>query len=365
MVDNNELIKIYRNHLKELQKQYPQKPLIIADMGGTGQQKTALKLMIEYLYDPDQFESYYLPQRKGKSQIIRAEAVEYRKVINAEQILSLIKNFEYGGAFRVLGKPDPEEPLLQLVWQLLHFAAYRKDQLYEVAGQFTHIPKHLILSGIETSKLNFLENYRKKKPVSGFPDWAKKIFSLQDYFRLFEILLLVQKYHEMGDYSKTVLNLHRFVENYASFCIQTYERQFPAEYETKANAAVRELTQILRSRSRNSRPYRKGKSVPFYVTIAAQIEPHNQVHQQFIREFAQTNSLLNWTAFRQKKNIALDTLRNSIAHEGKGIDEKTFNRIFQINSFIPQWIQRMGISESPYDQLNTLIEDLLKREEII
>jgi len=90
VTDNNQLLVFFRDTLKDLKQKYPEAKFIICDAGGTPQQKLALKIAVEFLFDKEEFDVLYKPI--DKDELVKVDHYEYRKIILAEQIFSLINN---------------------------------------------------------------------------------------------------------------------------------------------------------------------------------------------------------------------------------------------------------------------------------
>ncbi|MCZ2101498.1 MAG: hypothetical protein LC107_08185 [Chitinophagales bacterium] len=99
VIDNGGLLKFYRSELTRIKKKYDAPFITICDAGGTAQQKMALKVIAEYVFDASQYEILYVEKN---SLITDVNVNEYRKVINSEQAISLIKHGEFGAAAELL-----------------------------------------------------------------------------------------------------------------------------------------------------------------------------------------------------------------------------------------------------------------------
>ena len=103
VTDINALMQFYRDTVNNLLLQHPDVKFVLADAGGTSQQKSALKIILEYLLDTDQFEAYNIKFKGGKSIPEQIASDEYRRVINQQQIGQLIQQYDYTGALVVSG----------------------------------------------------------------------------------------------------------------------------------------------------------------------------------------------------------------------------------------------------------------------
>ncbi len=59
-----------------------------------------MKIMAEYLFDEAEFEMYNISQG-ARMPVEKIESLEYRKVIDGEQIEALVKTYNYSGAIQI------------------------------------------------------------------------------------------------------------------------------------------------------------------------------------------------------------------------------------------------------------------------
>ena len=85
VTDNEALLRAYQQEIRKMTRRYPDRQYILCEAGGTAQQKSSLKIMLEYLMEADDFEMYYVPQNRegvsGKPQ--KTDNIQYRKILDA------------------------------------------------------------------------------------------------------------------------------------------------------------------------------------------------------------------------------------------------------------------------------------------
>ncbi|MFA5229419.1 MAG: hypothetical protein WC446_06690, partial [Candidatus Paceibacterota bacterium] len=88
VTDENFLMQFYQKLYLELLQKFSNAYFVFCDAGGTGQQKTACKLMAEFMLSDAQWRILY-PKEDGS--IEEKMQVEYRNIINKEQAIALVR----------------------------------------------------------------------------------------------------------------------------------------------------------------------------------------------------------------------------------------------------------------------------------
>lgn len=361
VTDNNLLMKAYRDELKAIDLQFPDATYMICDAGGTAQQKSALKIVFEYLFDREDFEVYHVAQGIDyKSEIKLSEPIEYRRILDAEQILSLIEQANYRGALEIfsrLNRRANESP----VYQLLNFGRYRMERLWLEAQKFAKIENY---PASLHPHLDDLINYKKLKPSGDYSGWITQLFSKKAYFELCESFAILQRYSDLDDYTAAVLNIFRFIENYLYHIM---DEQLGYHFNQDFLSAQQMLAEDVRRRNKyrgiNRRfPARRIRGgVPLFIMVSAYApEPPHGHHKDFLKSFTVMNSLLNREFKGESDHLPLDTLRHQIAHKGLGVTKAEFKSIPGIDDLVEKWAQWLQVSSiNPYLRLNQKIELLL------
>ncbi|MEM9722675.1 MAG: hypothetical protein AAGA10_25640 [Bacteroidota bacterium] len=365
VIDNEALLRAYQEQILKMQKRYPDKKYILCEAGGTAQQKSSLKIMLEYLMEADDFEMYYVPQeREGVSgKPIKRENIQYRKVLDAIQIERQIKDLRYEAAMNLYaqdkkGKSD--------VSRLLLFGTLRSHQLHrELKGKIGQMNKRL-------KEWEMIRNYQVFDPGHYYQGWLQKIFPYPyPVFVITECLMLTQKYLSIGNFSEGVIKLQIFIETYLGEVL--VQGHIP-EYENKNYHQLKKALLYDFEQQRweniirwNEERFKSGQKElgkidgnPIRILTARNIA--NPIHQQLLSDFCDIIYFFDEKGFDNNPatKIAIDTLRNGIAHKGIGVTEERFLKIPGIEEKLNRWYRYFHFAINPYDELNEKIVALLK-----
>lgn len=360
VTDTNQLLRAYRSLLHEIRQQHPEVPLMLCDAGGTAQQKAALKIMLEFLFDPEDYVVYYVAQGLDyQSELQEVQPVEYRWIIDAEQIQGLVQQGNYQGALDLYGRHH-RKARDSTLWKLLQFAQYRKERLRADARVYTD-PS--LYPEAWYARQGFLQDYRVSLAVGNQQAWAVPFLGREAYFELCEILALVQFQLSCKNYTQVVMHFTRFIENYLRFCLI---RQFACPYDHSNGQGMRRLLQLASADATirqhfGKREIKAGLSTQLLV-CAQHPDPTHQRLLTYLRSLLQHLNPL----FRQQRKgppFALNSVRNQIAHQGLGVAEATFIGIPGIVRAILEASRVLGMPPvNPYVEMNTAIEDLLQSQ---
>lgn len=340
IVDNDALLRWYRDKIVQFRDSFPNHNFIVCDAGGTPQQKGTLKIMTEYLLEKEKFSVYYVSQEKNNSSALElVPQIEYRRVIDGEQIRSLIAHLEYKGAYNLYTQYNPSANEGRLA-KLLQFAYYRSQKLERDADKYA--------SAFEGG------NFKERKAVGTYKDWMQDLISRQTHFRACELLSLVQKNKNIEDYTATVLLLSQFIETYVNG-VMTHHFGYSDNYTDTKKA----ITYHAKRRFANVAMHYGNDmiidGIPTRILICQNCEIAE--HQQLISYFTAFYYHING---KRNKDYSLDTLRNGAAHEGKGITKTQFDRITNIYDALKCFYDTFELpSENIYDTMNKQIRNLL------
>lgn len=340
VVDNDALLRWYRDKIVQFRDSFPNHNFIVCDAGGTPQQKGTLKIMTEYLLEKEKFSVYYVSQEKSNSSTLElVPQIEYRRVIDGEQIRSLISHVEYKGAYNLYTQCNPSANEGRLA-KLLLFAYYRSQKLEKDADKYA--------SAFEGG------NFKERKALGEYNDWMQDLISTQTHFRACELLSLVQKNKNIEDYTAAVLLLSQFIETYINGVINRY-----FGYSNNYEESKRQIMEEAKIDFPNVLAHFGNRMVidgiPTRILICqnCEIAEHKALIQYFTAFYKHLNSNLT-------RDYSLDTLRNGAAHEGKGITKTQFERIVNIEAALAYFYQVMDLpAENIYDTMNKQIRGLL------
>lgn len=340
---NDALLETYRGEIGDLLERFPNQPFYLCDAGGTAQQKSALKIMFEYMVEKADFEVYYVSKGEGDmSSVEKVEQIEYRKVIDGEQIRILIQHLQYQAAYNLYTHADKSAGN-SLVGKLLMFGHFRTQKLIHDAKRY--IP----------DSVAELKDFSNMTPIAPYPTWMHEIIDRQTHFRLCELLSLVQIYLYIENYTFAVLTLSQFIESYVNAVLEV-KFQYSHNYEE----AKRQIVIGAKLEYPNVAAHFPGNrnvidGIPTRILIAENCE--NSAHLDFIHHFKGLYSHLN---AHLQREYSLDRLRNAAAHEGKGVSKSAFFRVYHIEEVLTDFYRWLNLpSENVYIQLNHGIKNAL------
>ena len=360
ITDPNQLLLAYRNFFRQQITAEPERQYLICDAGGTAQQKSSLKIICEYLLDREDFEVYYVAQGKDyQSELRLIPPVEYRKILDAEQIIGLIERGEYRGAVDIYSRMNrhaSESP----VFQLLQFGRYRSERLWMEAQRYAdpgQYPEAL------RPNLHSLSAYRKLEAAGNHTGWAAELFPARSYFEICECFAILQREYELEHYTETVLNMFRFMEAYLYHVLdETFGYHFRQDYQGAQHALLRDIPHRFPGIRRFFGKKKKIRGgLPILILAASHIHGlKHDTHEKMIHSFQSFNSLLNKEFKTNSHLLPLDMLRHQIAHRGLGVTRQEFLSIPHIDGVLLAWGRWLQMPlTNPYRHLNQLIENCL------
>jgi hypothetical protein len=210
VVDMNPLIVFYRNLLKPFQESG--QAVIICDAGGTAQQKMALKIAAEYTLKYRQFEVYNVKQDRAlQSSLEKVEPIEFRKILDLETALSLVKRGNFEGALSILKNIQCELPIIHFI----EFVKFRFTLRYEEARKIGENNKQIIQGFFPK-----IEKFLKREPAEIYTKEFKEVLDRNQFFNLREILLVAQYLYLKRELTDSFLQFHIFAENYLGYLLK-------------------------------------------------------------------------------------------------------------------------------------------------
>lgn len=347
VIDTGALMNSYRKKLNFIKKEGFSK-IIICDAGGTAQQKMALKVMAEFMFEADQYEIKYTENNAIVSDV---SVMEYRSIINKEQAIKLIKSGEFLAALEILGYNLSDLPadnagrlVIHLYWK--YTGNIKKAQNAIKGNTFlgeNPFIQHLLL-GLSSS-----ENQELKS------------FFGNDLLKLTEKLSKVHFLIKLKKYTDAVLVFSQFYE----YLLDLIVNKLSADHDF-------------------GKPYSKDNTedqAKYLYTFIATHYPHLSDHKPRIDQI-NTQILLVKAAFRDNslgaiagilsphinytddhiENQSINTIRNKIAHDGFFIENRDWIKTY---SFIENCIQKVTtIFEikdlNVYEELTNLAEEYLR-----
>lgn len=358
VTSNNDLLKFYTYNLHLWKEKYPGYKFIICDAGGTAQQKSALKIAAEFVLDKDEFEVWYISIEKNTLEPV--DQYEYRKIIVSEQIKSLISAGNYQGAIKICESLNSWD-LFNDLNLLLRFGYFRISNLYTAIDPIGK-KQNERFKLIELPK--FISDYQDR--IAQCSDSLQSCFGnkLEQYtpdthaFHTSELYFIACFYLQTRNFTSYILAMAIFIESYTLHYISSHTGYNLIEkYGKDGEKVVKKIADEYKSKIESI----TGKEFKLQgLTLPVQL-----AYSKIIAEETCNDSAAVLIDLLMKLNnsfkciLAIDTLRNEIAHKGKGVTEKQLRNLF--NSDILSEIDGIiGLPEpQPYVQLNNHIISIL------
>lgn len=301
----------YRNLFNEIKAIPKFNKIYYCDSGGTSQQKFVSKVLLEYMFDKNKLETWYVKQTElGKSDVVRSEINEYRKIIDFEQIKVLAKNSEYQAAIS-LGK----DILSSHQNNLLKFAFYRFNFAYQDAAKMAN-------QMYRNKKIKMSDNdifLEAKEQVSNVNhNHFSGFLSEHNFFLLRELLVIAKRHEKLKRFSNAVLTYHQFIELFLNSVIE--ELGYNVNKPFNINEVHHKFPNIIKGFPNGI----SNLSVPVKIHMA--LHTDNDTCRTIIDLIKRTNGYFNYySTTTGKVNVSyLDSKRNKFAHEGKMVKEKEY-----------------------------------------
>ena len=353
VTDNDELLRRYRSKLKNYKNIFSEHHFVICDAGGTPQQKSALKIMTEFMLDETAFEVRYV---NPNGILEPVKQIEYRKIILSEQIKVLIEKGEYRAALEIWGITDPTDNKICKgdFEKLLCYAYFRFNHQHEIVSEMSF-------------KVNFLEKnadiieYRQKNTSILHLEW-EDVMSPESLFLLGEHLETLFFRWQKRQYNECILSLSVLYEFYLYATIEhkfgyklTNSEKFSSEQKKLIDVAKKRFTNVA-----TAFPDEIMHGVPFLLVVAENIEiSTSQKFLKILKKYISTGSKWKFSS-NDSKTMGINTVRNKIAHNGKYVDQKFVNEYIPYLPMLVEGIfEIFKIEESYFNLLNEKIKALL------
>ncbi len=360
ITNTNELLRSYRNTLKWLQNEKPGNHVIICDAGGTAQQKSSLKIMTEFLFEEEDYSVLYIPFN-GSKQIEEVEQIEYRNIIENEQVFKLIEHGQYLPAFQIRTHFNPIKYRLKNFNFLLEFAHLR------FSCQYSDNDK--LITELEQNKPKMLQqfpilsDYKKHKCYFNVNELVTEN-SNNELFFFSEHIIGAQFFFHLKDYTNTVMKLSYAFENLINTLIEKVSGfPFTKNYESSCKKLLNKITnkteyQAVLDNTRKRLDLNNDDKV--MIKLPSQIE--------YLR-FEKGDEMPGLFSYLDKfypnnpkhKGLGLANLRNKSAHKGEGVSIKKLKEFNISHSLIEGFFQWLELPEiNPFEELNTKIKEVFK-----
>ena len=370
VTNDNYLMQFYQQFYAGLLHEYKDAYFIFCDAGGTGQQKTASKIMAEFMLPDNQWGIVY-PKKDGS--IEKKSQIEYRNIINKEQAIALVRKSQYEAALTILGGNVNDFGKNDLV-HLLVYSHYRinrripewiKGKDY-IKNYFVKLDNDFIKSGFESICQSYSEDLHA-------------VFKEKKYLDLSESLFIAYRKFNIGNYRDSILEFSVFYERFMKESLVLIEKRLKGTYtkpedkqhiptlqcwiEEKENALQTKeyLIKECERLKENGLEYKVDiKDIPTKIHFIAE--------QNFISDLQPlANVLLPYLDFTffpilKAKQNSVREVRNKLAHEGKYIDKTILNtELPYYEQLLKDCLIAWGLPlEDIYAQLNKMIEEQIR-----
>ncbi len=321
--DTDALMKRYRMYLRAVANMPDLSFIYICESGGTPQQKTALRLVSEFVFNPDYFKPYTVEVGEDKNIIVREQSlIEYKNVIVEEQVSALAYMGEFNSAltlYKLRNTVSNNKPLINTLEFANALMNNNVKQAVSIAAT-NFLGKATVDPKIKEQFLGltcFTQNY----------DAFSSLMSLNNYLSACVLLSIADWKYNTQQYGEASLFYSIFIENFLTSVINYAAPEFEVDvYGDKFQKFLHALNNgeifnnfILPDSIDLSKL--NGANVPFKIALAEAIT--NPICNTITEEIKTVNSFY----LRNNGNsqtVGIDTLRNKYAHEGKLIKEADF-----------------------------------------
>ncbi|MDR1403387.1 MAG: hypothetical protein LBJ60_06770 [Tannerellaceae bacterium] len=363
VTNENDLLKFYQQFYIEIISQYGEADFVFCDAGGTGQQKTAAKIMAEFMFPDGKWKILY-PREDGS--IEEKSQIEYRNIINKEQAIALVRKNKYEAALNILSG-NVDKITDNSCFNIIAFTYFRikKDlkrtkRIWETGNSIQNRNDGLIMSALFPYKRAYSEIL--------YDLFEKK------YLFLSESLLIA--YHNLltENYQESILEFAVFYEEFIRQSRSKIEgeiRIIIGESKNK-NKNKNTITRWIEYDKRNflaTRQYAERKCMEkAYDYTSIPLAIHIIDEQDFFPELQPLAKKLlpyldfTYSPYKEGKQNAVRDVRNKVAHEGKYIDKNVLAKeLPYYGQLLKECLYEWGLpQEDIYEQLNAIIEKQIR-----
>jgi hypothetical protein len=356
VIDNDAQMLFYRHSIRTINRQFPDEKIIVCDAGGTAQQKSALKIILEFFLEETQFEVFYPNPSNGL--IEKVQQIQYRRIIQTEQIRKLIDIGEYKSATKLLGF---DNPILcasdsKMPVKLLGLGHVLFERQWQYVLPFVKNSNH---KQIKNSKL--LTRILAQKSLIENDEFTL-LFEENILFKLGEMLAQIQFCWHQKLFTNTIMQFAIFYETYL-YEIISHELEFDLannfDFENERLKRTAKLEFVNVAHFFGQKDIVDG--VPFKIMIAENIlNDCNNSFLKLLKPFISDGKDFKVIGFG-KQAVAINSIRNKIAHNGRVIDKVAIkDELPYLEDLLNSVFKVFGLSQSnPYLAMNQYIVENL------
>lgn len=201
VVNNETLLKFYKSQLKKIYSS-PKTLIKICDAGGTAQQKSALKIIAEFLLPEGSYELYYVNIKS--CDIVIDKQDEYRKIILYEQAINLIQHGHFAAAANLLGiDVENAKKLPSSKWREKVFS----HVVHRFQGKIGHAVSDINIEIKNPILLEFKNGNALSLNNELRAFWGKQFLSISE--KLYKAIFL----YNIRNYTESILAYSQFYES--------------------------------------------------------------------------------------------------------------------------------------------------------
>ena len=355
--NEEELIPWYRDQINFIRRECGDAFYVMYDTGGTPQQKNSLKSVVEFYFRknmPNYLQNYLIYQGNDDhnggtiiEEVLRSASERLSQLTNVKL---LIQHNNYAAAKEIALAYD-----FKHLTNVLDYAMLRWDNMWQEIKRLhqfqnfsTHVKKIEEFDEIKKNDITILNANSEYESVDGI----SKI-GCRDCRNL---LSKTENQRSSGNFSGAILSFHQFIETYVAAYIEANsEYKLYSDYR---NAGIAMLMHIEKTDYHNcikifdKMPY--SINFPIQIYFAFLITNVNDESLKFLQKIKNSQSFFKSEVYPQNKK--LDSLRNAIAHEGKGVLESEFELY---KPFIRIAYKKFIVKSDPFKNINLLIEKMM------
>lgn len=348
-VDPNLLILYYRNQLHNYKKAYQEHDFIVCDAGGTPQQKAALKIMAEYLLGEKRHKVFYVTPPPD-DQLYEAPQTEYRRVIDNEQVRSLVQAGQYRAALLLRGFDNPVDVLRSSgspVDKLLLFGYARLNRTDDLIGKIVQsfgnkIKQFPDLLAVSQKQIQF--------QTSRFV----RLLGSKSHFVIVELLYKTRYLIHKKRYNEAILSWAVFYETYLlAYITQQLGYDLLDDYKNEKERLLIDWPIFFPGKKAE-----RDLDVPMQIDLA--LLNNDADNQTFLAEL---NLYIARGAVGLPRGLAINTVRNKVAHSGLYVSDKMISsELKYFPTLVEKTAKLMDLpAYDPYTELNKTIIDWIER----
>ncbi|MCC5917269.1 MAG: hypothetical protein JJU02_08065 [Cryomorphaceae bacterium] len=345
--DDEALILFYRNWLNRNIKGINNDQIVFFDSGGTAQQKSSLRAVLEFEVSSQQLKQFYGKKDGSGTVLKKLERNAAEKLFQKRQLKTLIEHYNYGAARILFTEINEKNIGLELMLQLCDLLWNNMFGEIKQKINWNNFPKQIKKHPLTTEIKKIVE------PVFG------EKFEDSEYAYhagwLYEKTLCSLK---VGNTTIAIISLMQMIEVYCNGYI-TINTNFNLtdSYAKQSDELLREkiITHRDEFKQETGRDLEKFSVYVLIFYVIKLLENKQKPEANLLSQLKQRLSL--YAGGNIPNKMRLDTLRNNIAHRGKGVNKDEFTTHYK--DMIGTLELLIGAQKGKFDILNSVIFNLI------